>query len=327
MCDEAGSIHVWNRAAEVLFGYSQNEIKNKSEKDLFWDKNEEVSAGGVRYSWRLTKNDGPKFIKESVVEISDPSGPGEQFMKIIEDNSQAYTPWEQCELWISEYADSANGIFILNAKTSQFQFINKAFANMMNESPEKILGSSGKLYHKLGYHLGYFPKLNPTSSDKLAAELNVNCLNGSDNQPKYLLGRMDPIPNKTNPLSDFEMPLLMISENPEEICLTWFRNYENKHVGAVIVDKHGNFFRLNDYMVHLLGYKPGELKKNSVAKIFDSSTSSRIISPDAVWKNESYTFITKDGKGIKFTAVSIYVRNHNKEIVYTVSLCRPVDYN
>lgn len=324
MCDQAGNIHVWNHAAEKLFGYTQQEIQKKSERDLFWDKNEDISDGGIRYSWRVTKNDELKFVKEAVVEISDPSGPGDQFMKIIEDNSEGLTPWEQCELWISHYADSTSGMFIINAQSDKFQFINKAFVHMMNDKPENILGRSGKEFHELGHHLGYFPKLNSTSG-KLAAELDVNCLHDGVKQPKYFLGRVDSLPNKRTPLSELEIPLLMATEEPEEICRKWFKGYTDMHVGAIIIDDKRNILCINSYLANLLGYESEELDNKSSADILKESSSSQLTASDATWKNDTFTFKTKDGKDLKFTAVSIYVRNPKKEIAYTVSLCRPAN--
>ncbi|UYL09104.1 PAS domain S-box protein [Bdellovibrio sp. SKB1291214] len=323
LSDQAGNIHVWNRAAEALFGYSQKEIQNKSERDLFWDKSEDISDGGIRYSWRVTKNADLKFVKESVIEISDPSGPGDQFMKIIEDNSDGLTIWEQCELWISHYAHSPEGMYVVNAKTNKFQFINKAFASMMDEKPENILGSSGNNFNELGHHLGYFPKGN--SQAKIAAEVDVNCLHDGAKKPKYFVGRLDRLPNKRTPLSEVEIPLLTASETPEEICRTWFKKYSAMHIGAIIVDAKKNILCINSYLANLLGYESEDLENRSSEEITNESDSSQLASSEAAWKNCTFTFKTKDGNDSKFSAISIYVRNIKKDIAYTVSLCRPID--
>lgn len=142
MTDAEGIIHVWSPAAEKFFGFSEQEILGSSEYQLFYDTAEEISQGGIRFSWRCRKDGEVLFVQEQVVEISDPDDHDIRFMKVLTDYTAQFTPAEECELWVAHYAKRRAGVAAFDLKSQLFSSLNESFAKNFGYTHDEIKGVS-----------------------------------------------------------------------------------------------------------------------------------------------------------------------------------------
>ncbi|QDK46707.1 hypothetical protein DOM22_16880 [Bdellovibrio sp. ZAP7] len=315
LSDHAGNIHVWNKPAEKMLGYSESEMGKRSERDLFWDKTETISDGGIRYSWRKSKSGRVLFVKESVVEISDPSGEGDQFLKLIEDWSDAVAPWEQCSLWISQYSASKHGVFVANARNGKFLLLNQFFVSMVKGDPQKILRSSAKDYLVKGKRLKACPSF--LDGKLFPVEIDVLTIDDERGKPLYYLVHVHPVDATVRKFSPAELELLHTNGDDSELlakCTDWFKQYENAQISAHVTDASKNsFLMVNKYFASQIGYTVEELVHAPTSTLMPRSLefnpaqfASRL---EAHGWGEVVTEIrTREGKPlfIRSTAIAIY---------------------
>ncbi|WP_413292746.1 PAS domain S-box protein [Bdellovibrio sp. HCB185ZH] len=273
LSDHAGNIHVWNKPAEKLLGYSEKEIGKRSERDLFWDKTELISDGGIRYTWRQCKNKNLLFVKESVVEISDPSGQGDQFLKLIEDWTHEVAPWEQCSLWISQYSASHHGVFVANARNGNFLLLNQFFVGMVKGDPQTILRSSAKDYLVKEKRLKACPSF--VDGKLFPAEIDVLTVADDKGKPLYYLAHVHPVDADIKKFSEEELALLYSDGDDAALlakCAQWFKPYENAQISAHVTDARKNtFVMVNKFFAEHLGYAVEELINSTTAKLMPRS--------------------------------------------------------
>lgn len=153
--DEYGRITFWNKAAEMMFQYTKNEILNQNIRVLFSsdNQNEGFAQGleiiqhaidrdlnGENIEIVATRADGIEIPVEMSLASVKIDG-DHQIISIVRDVSQRKRDLEE----ISRFkliADLANYGLAITDEEGQFIYMNKYFANLLNYRTDEIIGKS-----------------------------------------------------------------------------------------------------------------------------------------------------------------------------------------